>query len=98
MVTESVGANRYYVRALDSNGEYCLNGTEEPAQPPKCVDVTLRYHFRDGLLEGKDYFNDDVVYYRGLVQVRIAAEKKNAPAATPACPASSPEQSAYKPC
>ena len=57
----------------------------------------MRRNFSGSRLEGRDYFNDGVLYYRGLVQARITAAKKKDDTAEGGKPEATSLQDAYAP-
>ena len=41
-----------------------------PRDIPKCIDTSLHMYEVDGMLEGMDYFADNVLYYNGTIPAR----------------------------
>ena len=64
-----IRADNYYVRVLDVFGDVwpVKFPPVAPLDVPKCMDTSLHMYEVDGLLEGKDYFVDNVLYYNGTL-------------------------------
>ena len=65
---EMMGADNYYIRVLDENGEFwpAFQNRPEPVHVPKCMDITLHTHVKqDGKVEGRHHMENDVMYYDG---------------------------------